>query len=324
MDSQARVEEALQREIAAGRLARLEASELHRRLGLLAFNMTAAGHEGELHKEVAASWLRYLQRRGLGKRPAAPITKQARATRWWAQGAAAGLLHEREHSIAFVDRALQDYFCLHFCRSHPLNVTLLRLAARESFRDIWCRWAEHDPPLADQLNALLLGEWQTKGGLRAALPLRYLGDTRAVDVLIAALNDTDDSVCIRAAMALGTLGDSRALEPLTTRQMQEKRLPVRVPMIEALGGFGKPAVPILTTLLENPNQNVVRASIRGSGRTGAPEAAAALTKLLNDIGTNPAETPLMRALNFYNTYRKTTEAIKALNRLGCDSSTLAQ
>lgn len=289
MESPTRVEEALQRAIAVGRLTRLEASELHRRLDLLAFNMTAAGHEGELPKEVAASWLRYLQRRGLGKRPAMPLTKQTRAARWWMQGAAAGLLYEREHSITFVDRALQDYFCLHFCQTHPLNTHLLRRAARESFRDIWRCWAEHDPTLADQLNALLLGKWQAKGGMRAALPLRYLGNTRAVDPLIAALNDPDDSACIRAAMALSTLGDPRAVEPLTARQMQEMSLSVRVPLIEALGSFGAPAIPILSALLEHPHQNVVRASIRGLGRTDTTEAAATLIAILAGKGAHTTD-----------------------------------
>lgn len=307
MEWQATVEDALQREIAAWRLTRLEANELHRRLDLLAFNMTAAGHEGELAKEVAASWLRYLRHRGLEKRPAVPLTKQARAARWWVQGAAAGLLYEHEDSIAFVDRGLQDYFCLHFCQTHPLNTHLLRRAARESFRDIWRRWAEHDPTLADQLNALLLGKRQTKGGLRAVLPLRYLSDTRAIDPLIVALNDPNDSVCIRAALALGTLGDPRALEPLTTRQAREERLSVRVPLIEALGSFGAPAIPILSALLEHPHQNVVRAGIRSLGRTDTTEAAATLIAILAGKGAHTTDLHVLQ-----ETLRKEIETTQNL------------
>ena len=292
MEWQATVEDALQREITAGRLTRPEADELHRRLDLLAFNMTAAGHAGEAHKPVAALWVLHLR---IDKQRAylpAPPRHQARAARWWSRGTAAGLLVEGEDSITFVDRALQEYFCLHFCLAHPLNIKLLRLASRESFRAVWRRWAEQDSTLAGQLNALLLGEWQTKGGLRAALPLRFLGDMRAVAPLLTALNDTDQGVCIRAAMALGMLGDLRALEPLNTRQMQEKRLVIRVPMIEALGDFGEPALPILSALLENTDQNVARASIRGLGRTGTPEAAVPLVAILTSQGKHITNEPL--------------------------------
>ncbi len=290
MDAQTRVDEALNRETAAGRLTRLEAGELRRRLDVLAFKMTVAGREGELPQAVAARWMRSRLSRRLGQNWVVPPKEAAHAATWWAQGVAAGLLYERDDRIAFVDRAVQDEFCLHFCLTHPLTPHLLRLAARASFKEIWRRWAEHDPTLADQLNALLLGTQQTKGsGTRAALPLRYLGDMRAVDPLIAALSATDAGVCIRAAMALATLGDPRAIEPLNSRQVQEKSLAVRVPLIEALGGCGEQVLPVLTSLLEHPDQNVARASIRALGRTDTPEAAVPLIAILTGKGAHTVE-----------------------------------
>ena len=39
-------------------------------------------------------------------------------------------------------------------------------------------------------------------------------DTPAVDLLIATLNYNDDFICIRAAEALGEIGDPRAVDPL--------------------------------------------------------------------------------------------------------------
>ncbi len=49
---------------------------------------------------------------------------------------------------------------------------------------------------------------------RAALMLGKLGDTRAVDPLIRALDAPGFKTPLHAAEALGKLGDSRAIEPL--------------------------------------------------------------------------------------------------------------
>jgi HEAT repeat protein len=50
----------------------------------------------------------------------------------------------------------------------------------------------------------------------AANALNYIGDTRAVEPLIALLlNDYDSQVRQAAATALGSIGDTRAVEPLT-------------------------------------------------------------------------------------------------------------
>jgi HEAT repeat protein len=48
--------------------------------------------------------------------------------------------------------------------------------------------------------------------------LVQIKDTRAVDPLIAALNDSDGRVSKLAATTRGTLGDSRALEPSVTKE----------------------------------------------------------------------------------------------------------
>jgi HEAT repeat protein len=49
----------------------------------------------------------------------------------------------------------------------------------------------------------------------AARALGEIGDPRAVDPLVEALQDEDENVRLRAAWALGEIGDARAIEPLT-------------------------------------------------------------------------------------------------------------
>ena len=49
---------------------------------------------------------------------------------------------------------------------------------------------------------------------KAAMALWDMGDSRAVQPLIATLKDEDREVCENVVTALGTIGDEQAIEPL--------------------------------------------------------------------------------------------------------------
>jgi HEAT repeat protein len=272
---QQEIEVILSRQVSSGRMTRLEADELHRRLDSLAFNMTVAGQSGEPSKAVAAFWLLHVQTKRLGTRPAAPAADQARAARWWRLGTALGLLRESEEYIAFVDRPTQDYFCLHFCRNHRLDARLLRLIARESLKEIARQWATEDADLVERLTTLLLAAPEAKVRQRAALLLGYVGSSRAVDPLIMTLSDASGGTRVRAAQALAEVGNPRAVEPLISQLMVEHDA-LRPAIAEAVGQFGAPAVPPLIKLLNSQDRLVVEAAARGLSKTGDPRAVQAL------------------------------------------------
>ncbi len=301
MDWHAHIEAVFAREQAAGRMTHHEVKVLHHRLNMLAFNMTVADQSGEMPRAVAAFWMLHRQRERSGRYPKAPPGEQAHAARWWTLAVAAGLLRESEESIAFVDDALREYFCLCYCQAHPLDAWLLRLATRESFSAVWRRWAGQDPTLAERLMALLLGNRRSQGMMYAAVALRYLDDPQIVDRLIAALGNTSVGVRVRAALALGALADPRAIEPLVAQLEREPHV-VSVPMIEALGRFGEPALPALIRLLHHPDWVLGRASGKALGSTGSPQAAELLIPFLGGARMSS------------DSY--TDQAIEGLGRLG--------
>ena len=91
--------------------------------------------------------------------------------------------------------------------------------------------------------------------LAAASALRTVGDVRAVDPLIAALDD-EQGVNEMAALALGEIGDPRAVEPLS-KTLGKENWEVRSSAAKALGKIGDDrAVDPLVNLLGDKNENV--------------------------------------------------------------------
>lgn len=79
--------------------------------------------------------------------------------------------------------------------------------------------------------------------------LGKLGDTRAVEPLIAALQDEDVELRRAAAQALGEIGDSRAVEPLIAA-LRDKDIELRRVAARALGEIedAQAVEPLLATL----------------------------------------------------------------------------
>jgi HEAT repeat protein len=91
--------------------------------------------------------------------------------------------------------------------------------------------------------------------LAAASALGKVGDTQAVDPLVAALDD-QQGVNEVAALALGELGDPRAVEPLA-KTLVDENWEVRSSAAKALGKIGdERAVDPLINLFRDRNENV--------------------------------------------------------------------
>ena len=138
----------------------------------------------------------------------------------------------------------------------------------------------------------------TRRRREAACALARLGDRRAVEPFVSALEDKDLTVQRTSAEALGELGDRRAVEPLI-RSLEDKY--VRQAAVEALGKLGdRRAVEPLISALENEYSY---------GRYSSAADA------LGELGDRRAVEPLIRALEDKDKRVRQT-AVEALGKLG--------
>jgi HEAT repeat-containing taxis protein len=79
--------------------------------------------------------------------------------------------------------------------------------------------ADDDARLAHYLD--LLSDQDPINRWKGATSLGRMGDLRAVEALISALDDDDDRVRLKTIWALGSIGDSRAAAPLKKRYRLE-------------------------------------------------------------------------------------------------------
>ena len=134
----------------------------------------------------------------------------------------------------------------------------------------------------------------------AALALGKIGDPRAVEPLITALKDSDQSVRQEAALALGKIGDPRAIEPLITALKDSDQF-VRQEAALALGKIGDPrAVEPLITALKDSKESVREAASSSLSSIGTPEAESAVLKYVQrvEITTQEKALSLPEALIF--------------------------
>lgn len=144
------------------------------------------------------------------------------------------------------------------------------------------------PPDVNQLNAkgdvkVLMNALDYKKDrfirINAARALGEKKDPKAVEPLIAALQDSDEDVRSKSAWALGKIGDARAVDPLISR-LTDYSYNVRVSAIYALGEIGdaKAVDPLISRL--NDSTDKVIASVLG--RFKDPRAVQPLIKRLAD------------------------------------------
>jgi HEAT repeat protein len=143
----------------------------------------------------------------------------------------------------------------------------------------------------------------------AANALGMMGDPRAVEPLIAALEDEDWVLRKNAVAALGNLKDSRSVEPLIAALGFENNI-VRMHAAIALGNFKDTrALEALIDALKN-------------NRKYAPEVANAAAESLGKIGDARAVEPLTHELIFCDSkYKQPAKALVSLYRSGNLSET---
>lgn len=96
----------------------------------------------------------------------------------------------------------------------------------------------------------------------AAVGLGHLGDRRAFDPLLAALEDADVPLRHSLAEAFGYLGDQRAIEPLI-KLLRDRRSEVVLQAVQALGKLGDArAIPELTWLQSHCEDHFLKDSIK--------------------------------------------------------------
>lgn len=120
--------------------------------------------------------------------------------------------------------------------------------------------------------------WFSRG--HAARALGRIGDSRAVEPLIAALTDENSSVRRHAASALGHIGDTVAVEPLISA-LEDADSNVRLSAVTALGSIGDArAVDPLIFGLKDKKYYVRRNAAIALGEIGNPRAVKPLISAL--------------------------------------------
>jgi HEAT repeat protein len=114
------------------------------------------------------------------------------------------------------------------------------------------------------------------------MALGRIGDARAVEPLVALLDDDDRDLQVVAAGALARLGDRRAFEPLL-RLIGDRDLSVRQAAIGALNSIGHPDMSArMRTLLGDGDPRVRESAVKIAGYFGYASCADALLDRCRD------------------------------------------
>lgn len=133
----------------------------------------------------------------------------------------------------------------------------------------------------DQLLPLLVRDQPAVRRAAAAL-LGELGDRRAIEPLIAALDDVDDTVVAAAAGAAAALGDPAALAALFSL-LSHPGANVRHAAVAAINSLGADGTAgLVGEALQHPRAPVREAALRIAGYFGFPEHTAAIRDALDD------------------------------------------
>lgn len=123
--------------------------------------------------------------------------------------------------------------------------------------------------------------WERYEAIQA---LRKIGGTAVFDIMLVALDEPRDEVQEEAAAALGEIGDARAVEALIAALQDTSRFAtVRRNAATALGHLAdRRAVPVLVEALADEAPNVRWAAARALGALGDARAGEAISNLLDD------------------------------------------
>ncbi|OHC06226.1 MAG: hypothetical protein A3J92_00465 [Planctomycetes bacterium RIFOXYC2_FULL_41_27] len=127
-----------------------------------------------------------------------------------------------------------------------------------------------------------------------------IGDTRAVEPLIAFLNHKEAKIREYTAVSLGKLRDSRAVASLIAALNDEQER-VRWYAADSLGKIGDPVcVDSLIKLLSDTNARVRESAVTALGQIGNQQAIESLVKALQDVDKRVAEQASESLVNIKN------------------------
>jgi len=203
---------------------------------------------------------------------------------------------------------------------------------RRADRSVERRASPQDSAYWTLLDALAHGEALVR--LVAIAELGRLGDTRALDPLVAVLEDADERVRIKAIYALQTLQDRRAVEPLLSMLRYDAVARVRIVAARMLGYGGfrdSRAVEHLAVALRDSDADVRSAAAVALYELADDRALDALHAVLHDpvahvrgraartlgaLGDSRAVAPLLTMLEHDDSPEACRDVIAALRRLG--------
>jgi HEAT repeat protein len=268
------IDEALNREIEAGRMTQTEGEELRTALGRLAFNMIEAG-EVNSPLDSATDWLfriakdvddpEFSQEKVTLINP----VKQKQSSHLLDLAERASLITTTETGFQFFHQLLQEFFCARYLRSVSLDLEMLHRVNYTRYNEVWPLWAGMEDDRAELLNSLisLLDHKEAKVRALAARTLGRTCDSRALEALIPATRDTESSVRVAAIRALGRIGDKRALEAVMTAVNDKNNL-VSFYAVETLGYLGTEAIKPLSAIIQDPNNSLQGTAAKALGEIG--------------------------------------------------------
>jgi energy-coupling factor transporter ATP-binding protein EcfA2 len=203
------IDEAFQREIDNGFMTEAEADELQTRLSYLAFSMTDAKQIGTVKKNLAADLLFQLLQ-GVNwweydyHSYYEPVANIKEAEHWFKLAQSLNILTVSDDNVTFQHQFLQELFTVLYLQSQSLTPQLLNRISYPLFKEVWRLWNQLNDEILPQLITYLKNEsWIVR--YNAAESLGVLGDLRAVEPLLSALQDEKEYVRSSVTFALGQI-----------------------------------------------------------------------------------------------------------------------
>ena len=147
------------------------------------------------------------------------------------------------------------------------------------------------------LRDLLSKDGDFRVRMSAANALGMVGSGNSIDVLTAALEDSNEYVRGEAATSLGKLGSEKSVDPLLLASRDESSV-VRQRARDALMMIGRPAAPAIALTLRDPDARVRRSAALMLGKIASEHALTGLIEALADTNwmvRNEAAVALARA-----------------------------
>ena len=249
----------------------------------------------------------------IGKPAVKPLIKALKDSHWNIREAAVKALGNigDKRAVGPLIEALQDSDW-HVCEAAAKALDKIN-------PDTWPKTEEVKKLVPEFIETLMNPRTSVQATRRAAKGLGLLGDKRAVEPLIQALDYKNAGIRYEAVIALGKIGDKRAIKPLKKTLIggwfnrKDSDEDVRKAAAEALGRIGgeKAVEPLINALEEDSDKDVRQASIKALGETGDKHAVEPLIEVLHDSSSDarslaaqalvkigkPAIKPLVKMLN---------------------------